>query len=144
MPFVDCEIGPDPEQSIGPDGKIIHGCTSNHTPFSRQTNTDERMTGRFRMHTIVSTILSEVRDLVLNTKQKYTDILALDRKLRDCAIELFGGPVGDRQVRCYFESTFSPANSEWRGSICAGHIGEKRDHRINDATLFLAGHQRNV
>jgi hypothetical protein len=47
---------------------------------------------------ITSTILSEIRDLVLSTKPKYNDVIALDRKLRDCAVELFGGPVGGRQA----------------------------------------------
>jgi hypothetical protein len=56
------------------------------------------MTDRYSMHMITLTIMSEVRDLVLSTKQKYADILAMDRKLRDCAVELFGRPVGDRQA----------------------------------------------
>jgi len=79
LPFIDCKVGIDIEQSINADGKIVHGYS-------------------YSLHTITSTILSEVRDVVLSTNQNYRDTLALDRKLRDCAVDLFGARVGCRQL----------------------------------------------
>ena len=80
---------------------------------------DPCLTDRYRIHMITSTILSDVIEVVLNTKQKYKNILMVDRKLRDCAIELFGSSVGDRDVSespflilpAYVNCTGRPRNS---------------------------------
>ncbi|KIJ56442.1 hypothetical protein M422DRAFT_63270 [Sphaerobolus stellatus SS14] len=70
--FYDCDIGSSPED---PGADYYH-----------------------RARIITSTLLVEVRDLVSNLQQKYSEVLALDRKLREKAVETFGGPLGIRTI----------------------------------------------
>ncbi|KIJ39745.1 hypothetical protein M422DRAFT_257340 [Sphaerobolus stellatus SS14] len=68
--FYDCDIGPAPEDS------------ANHYYNRRRI--------------VTSTLLVEVRDLVSKVQQKYSEVLLLDRKLRDKAVAIFGGSLGSR------------------------------------------------
>ncbi|KIJ24473.1 hypothetical protein M422DRAFT_274722 [Sphaerobolus stellatus SS14] len=68
--FYDCDIGPAPEKS------------ANHYYHRRRI--------------VTSTLLVEVRDLVSKVQQKYSEVLLLDRKLRDKAVAIFGGSLGSR------------------------------------------------
>ncbi|KIJ25344.1 hypothetical protein M422DRAFT_273719 [Sphaerobolus stellatus SS14] len=77
--FSDCEVGADPEQKKESRGRIKHGY-------------------EYRRNLFTATILGEVRDLVLSVKQRYSDVLNLDRRIRDVAEELFGGEVGGLSV----------------------------------------------
>lgn len=101
LPFIDCELNSDTDQKRGVNGEIQHGCTSAIIPVSPNLLEQKSIHSvRHRLRTIGATILKEIRDIILGTKPtKYTDILALDRKLRECAVELFGGPVGCRKAR---------------------------------------------
>ncbi|KIJ27580.1 hypothetical protein M422DRAFT_55001 [Sphaerobolus stellatus SS14] len=69
LKFTDCTIGVDEGEYIDPEGNVKHSS---------------------------STIMTEV--LVSSVKQKYSDIIALDKKIRDMAPEISRGKVGDREV----------------------------------------------
>ena len=51
---------------------------------------------------MASTLLSEIRDLSANLHQKYSEVLALDKKLRDAGVPLFGDHIGNKEVRGRF------------------------------------------
>ncbi|GJJ15056.1 hypothetical protein Clacol_009331 [Clathrus columnatus] len=75
--FIDCEINPDEPIQL-PDGRTKHG-------------------NRYRVELMSSTILPEIAEFILSSsKHKYSDVLLMDRKLRDCAVEVFGGAVGSQ------------------------------------------------
>lgn len=85
------------------------------------------------MRLMSSTILNEIRDLVLNASPpKYKEVLALDHKLRDCSPKLFLGQVGARNVRKIGEFL-----CQIDAYSCAGWTGgvERAYHPLNDATV---------
>jgi hypothetical protein len=88
----------DTEQEMDAKSEVEHGCTSASSYFIRNTPSYSFAPDHYRRQLISSTILTEIRDLVLSTKPKYMDVLALDRKLRECAVKLFGAPVGAREA----------------------------------------------
>jgi len=50
---------------------------------------------RHRLRIITSTIMTDTCVVLLGAKPKYSDLLVLDRKFRDSAVELFGVAVGE-------------------------------------------------
>ena len=108
------------------DVRIYYLSTERHTHY-RHPFADESSIDSYRIHFITSTILSEVRDIVLSTNQNYIETLALDRKVRDCAIELFGAPIGCRQASGdtlnIIIDTYDPGIGRPRGSERKQHCG---------------------
>lgn len=95
--FIDCEINPDQPVKL-PDGQTRHG--GNPLSFWRDlVLCSESLSDRYRIELMTSTILPEIAEFVLSSsKHKYSEVILMDRKLRDCAEDVFGSPAGSLQV----------------------------------------------